>query len=94
VSSIHAGNDNVCVLTIGGAVSCWGSASAGLLGDAGGSAPIEIMRDVKKLAASGGHACALKNDGRVLCWGSNNRGALGIGAPGGSRQVPTPPKWR
>jgi alpha-tubulin suppressor-like RCC1 family protein len=94
VSSIHAGNRNVCVLTMGGAVICWGSASAGLLGDAGGSAPVEVMRDVKKLAASGGHACALKNDGRVLCWGSNNRGALGIGAAGGSRQVPTPPKWR
>jgi alpha-tubulin suppressor-like RCC1 family protein len=94
-SSIAVGSSHACVLTAAGAVWCWGNNTDGVLGDAGPSAPVQVVPSgAKKLAASGSHACVITGDARVLCWGYNRSAALGLGFAGGSRSIPGPPKWR
>ncbi len=86
-SFVLGGGTNICAITVGGALQCWGdSNSSGELG-AGHTEivnPWETTTPVKlalKVAAGSGHFCALSNGGAVHCWGRNGDGQIGIPAP-------------
>lgn len=83
--SLAPGGSFACALLEDGTVQCWGSTSAGTLGDIGESqtrTPVAVkgLSGVKQVASGEAHACALLNDGSVSCWGSTADGRLGIGA--------------
>jgi alpha-tubulin suppressor-like RCC1 family protein len=103
VASIGAGGAGLttvtaahtCVVTVGGAVHCWGSNGSGQLGD-GGTSPglrpvlVRVLPSglVPDLVACGGrHTCVL-GGGAVHCWGANDSGQLGIGSTN-AQSVPT-----
>ncbi len=82
--SIDGGAGFFCVVRRGGAVWCWGTNSAGQLGDGttgmNHSSPVPVpgLVDISRVttAQSG---CALRTGGQVVCWGRNYRGRLGTG---------------
>jgi alpha-tubulin suppressor-like RCC1 family protein len=80
--SVVAGERHSCLLTTSGAVECWGSNTAGQLGDPDFADVLFAQaRPVPGLTASqidagSRHTCALR-DGEVLCWGSNANLQLG-----------------
>lgn len=84
-SSIAVGSQHSCATLQSGAVQCWGSNSAGELGDGTSNpSPIPItaigVSGASWVAAGGEHTCAVVDSGRVLCWGSNWFGQLGDGS--------------
>ena len=55
---------------------------------------MNLLSDVREIAASRAHVLALKNDGTVWAWGTNKRGELGDGTQNpheGPLQVIIPP---
>ena len=65
---------------------CWGSNSAGQLGDGStsriSSSPVVVAglaSDVRTIATGDTHSCAVTNGGGVFCWGNNEYGQLGDG---------------
>lgn len=93
--TLSLGLAHACTIDAGGGVQCWGSNSAGQLGDGTFESRVDPVR-VKGLdsnvvavaATSAGNACALRSDGEVLCWGDNEFGQLGDGTKM-ARSVPT-----
>ena len=83
VSTLAAGNDFACALTIAGAVQCWGNNTVGQLGNGtttAALAPAEVSglgSSVIALAAGVDFACAANSGGAVQCWGDNAAGQLG-----------------
>lgn len=82
--AVGLGNSHSCAILETGEARCWGSNSAGQLGDGtliSSLSPV-IVKDLSGLVAIGGgheHTCALRNDGTVFCWGDNEFGQLGDG---------------
>ena len=84
VSAIAAGGDDACAVA-SGTVKCWGTNTAGQLGD--GTAGVRatpgdvagLTSGTAAVAAGGTHACALTSGGAVKCWGDNSNGQLGDG---------------
>ena len=79
---VAMGGSHVCVIS-GGRVECWGSNSAGQLGDGStvsrsSGATVGLVGPVQ-VGAGGSHTCAVVNSGEVYCWGSNSFGQLGDG---------------
>lgn len=81
IIKIAAGNSHTCTLHINGAISCWGSAASGELGN---NAPY-VPKGTKvkppigpavNLFAGTTMTCAILVDGAVLCWGANKNNAL------------------
>ena len=95
VVSISAGHDHNCAVLAGGALECWGSNSAGQLGDGsttdrGMPTPVSGLQSGVTAVASGmDQTCALTVGGALLCWGSNYFGQLGDGTTT-DHLVPTP----
>jgi hypothetical protein len=89
VATVAVGRNHACAaLTVGTAV-CWGSDTAGQLGDGrttqAQTSPVSvsdgssIMRAVATIATGENHSCAALTDGTVRCWGLDDAGQLGIG---------------
>ena len=74
-----------CVTTDTGGVKCWGSGTAGELGNGGTSnsssavAVSGLSSGVVSVSVGSYHACALLDTGGVKCWGYNGYGQLGDG---------------
>jgi alpha-tubulin suppressor-like RCC1 family protein len=77
--AVSAGGDDSaghsCALTVSGAVVCWGSNSAGQLGDGtttNSAVPVQVQGQtvgLRSVAAGGRHSCALTATGGTVCWG-------------------------
>jgi len=83
---VAAGWGHTCILTVGGAVRCWGNNEYGQLGY---GEPVEyrftpvgvldLGNSVIGFDAGGGQSCALLAGGGIFCWGYNKYGQLGDG---------------
>ncbi|MDX9999715.1 MAG: hypothetical protein RBU30_00320 [Polyangia bacterium] len=89
VSQVSAGGAHTCVVTLEGALYCWGSNDAGQLG-LGSTAsfatePQPVVAPPgeniahERVAAGLGHTCAITTAGKTRCWGNNTYGQLGVG---------------
>lgn len=94
VASVSTGGSHTCAVTTGGAAKCWGSNTAGQLGDGSTSSsamPVNVYgleSGVAAVSVGSSHACAVTTGGAAKCWGSNAAGQLGNGStsttPGGT----------
>jgi hypothetical protein len=79
---IAAGGGHACIVTISGALWCWGANEIGQLGigdTAPHSAAVNVFpRGVTQVAAGYASTCAVV-DGALYCWGDNSVGQLGTG---------------
>ncbi len=86
VEQVATGDFSSCVLTVGGAVQCWGSNSNGELGNSAyqaSSTPVPVTNmasGVRRIAVGLHHSCAVLTTGAVQCWGLGTSGQLGNGA--------------
>lgn len=84
-TKVVTGSTHSCALLTGGAVSCWGSANVGQVGDGGTTtrtSPVSTgITDATDIAAgtTGSHTCAVVGTGSVKCWGLGTSGQLGNG---------------
>ncbi|MEE8433226.1 MAG: RCC1 repeat-containing protein, partial [bacterium] len=88
VVAVSAGINFTCALIDDGMVRCWGSGSAGRLGN-GASIPrpaavtvsgivgADAATTATAIAAGGDHACALMQNGAIKCWGAGGYGQIG-----------------
>ena len=94
-SSVDAGWEHTCGVTVGGAGWCWGSGDHGALGngttDTREGTPVQISGSLalSSISAGGRVSCAVTTTGAGYCWGENLQGALGTGNIQGSN-VPVP----
>lgn len=83
-TAVAAGNAHSCAVKSDGRIVCWGSNSAGQLGDGttlARPAPVQVQSNVKFSAATilNDASCALSVSKEVYCWGANPNGRLGVG---------------
>ena len=83
-TDVAVGNVSACAVNVDGAVRCWGSNSAGQLGDGSNrsaTTPTVVsgfgLYKAKNIAAGYRHFCASTTDGLVFCWGDDSRQQLG-----------------
>ncbi|TXK75433.1 fibronectin type III domain-containing protein [Paenibacillus sp. N3.4] len=84
IATIAVGSNNTHSLALdtNGNVWAWGSNSYGQSGKAsssGVSSPVQVIKNVKAIAAGHNFSIALTLDGNVWTWGKNNSGQLGNG---------------
>jgi alpha-tubulin suppressor-like RCC1 family protein len=93
VTAISAGDDHACALLRAGTVDCWGSNSAGQLGNGQvrpdehtfspvpvavkSATKVGLLSGVTAITAGSSHSCALLKAGTVDCWGHDKSGELG-----------------
>ena len=83
-TDVAVGNVSACAINVDGVVRCWGSNSAGQLGDGSNrtaTTPTVVsglgLYKAKNIAAGYRHFCASTTDGLVFCWGDDSRQQLG-----------------
>jgi len=82
-TQVSAGSSHTCALLNDSTIKCWGSASAGQLGNGTDSGqeeqPVAVsnIADAAQVSARGSHTCALLNDNTIKCWGFGYYGQLG-----------------
>lgn len=91
VASITAGDVHTCAVLQDNTAKCWGSNSAGALGDGTfdwesevsysyHSTPVTVkVSGIGAMAGGGFHTCALLLNSSVACWGGSWRGQTGSG---------------
>ena len=100
-TSVTAGGNDTCGLTLQGGVACWGDNHVGELGSGQPGPPQSLpllmsgAGTYTSVAAGTVHTCGLAPDGTALCWGGNWFGALGDGTStaagsGSERGLPMP----
>jgi alpha-tubulin suppressor-like RCC1 family protein len=105
IVQIAAGVGHACALLGDGSAYCWGSSSAGQLGDGttqGHPSPARVafpagmpkaahlaLGDPQGKGSLDAHSCALLADATVACWGDNSSGQLGVGLPDAMLASPT-----
>jgi len=81
VAQVAGGDGRTCVMTIHGAVLCWGDGigdSPTEMGDALEPVPLGAGRTARALAMGRKHQCVILDTGAVKCWGIASP-ALGLG---------------
>ncbi|MBK7859443.1 MAG: hypothetical protein IPJ65_12630 [Archangiaceae bacterium] len=93
--AVQLGEHHTCALSQLGAVSCWGYAEGGRLGDGSSSDKLIPMAltslgtgSTIALSAGGTGGCALSLRGEARCWGQNAHGEVGDGTTD-ARDTPT-----
>lgn len=95
-TSVAVGVGAACTVASGKAF-CWGSNTAGKLGNGtsiDSSVPVAVTTttgmssQLKQIATGLNHTCALTVLGDVYCWGENTEGQLGIGTISPSSMTP------
>lgn len=85
--------DHTCLTDVSGDAYCWGSNSAGQIGDStytDRNVPTRVRTSVKftKVVTGGEHSCGLTAGGEIWCWGYNWAGQLGDGTFSTRRAMP------
>jgi alpha-tubulin suppressor-like RCC1 family protein len=91
-SSIVAGYNHTCGISVGGAAYCWGlspdgSLGTGQSGSVASPAPVLGGLTFTTLTSGASHICGLTSNGAAYCWGVGEEGQLGTGgvSPGRCR---------
>jgi len=82
-SRVTAGAAHACATSIDGVPYCWGSNTAGALGDSSLTqrlTPVAVKTSLLFTGITGGqsHSCGITGAGAASCWGANNKGQLGV----------------
>jgi alpha-tubulin suppressor-like RCC1 family protein len=84
IKHLALGDNHGCALFQDGHVRCWGSNTAGQLGNGqdgisyqNPATVVVGLNNAVQLAAGARHTCALLEGGTISCWGDNTRGQLG-----------------
>jgi alpha-tubulin suppressor-like RCC1 family protein len=90
-SSLAAGGEHTCGLTLDGRAFCWGSNSSGQIGNGSLSVIVVVPdyvvggRTFSAITAGRYHSCALTGDGVAYCWGDwiyESTSATPVAVPG------------
>jgi len=89
---VAAAGLHTCVVRKTGGVRCWGSNTAGQLGDntmVNRLSPVDVMGLTDAVRVTGGNdfTCAVRGNGSVVCWGANTNGQLGRGMTTGAQRL-------
>lgn len=85
--------DHTCLTDVNGDAYCWGSNTAGQIGDSSYTnrpGPTRVRTSLKftKVVTGGEHSCGLTVGGEIWCWGYNWAGQLGDGTFSNRRSIP------
>jgi len=91
--STGARGSHTCTINYAGALWCWGTDSAGQIGDGDNtfkSSPVQVGSGENWTTVSAGqaHTCAINEGGQLFCWGDHSWGQLGLGFLGSDVLTP------
>ena len=96
-SSLTAGDNLTCGISVEGDALCWGWNNWGEVGDGSkidrripASVSLPYSVSLSAISAGSGFACGVTTAGKALCWGNNYHGQLGTGTSGNSSSSSVP----